>query len=89
LGSAPPTLLGRGSRHCHGINYSPRELLQVCEKLLAAFSPASDASPLDDLLKLLYDQRQYFSIGIYFVLSDKVVRQAMLGRIAMLSLPAG
>jgi L-methionine (R)-S-oxide reductase len=59
--------------------HSPRKLLKVCEEMLAAFSPASDASPLDDLLKLLYDQRRYFWIGIYFVLGDKVVRQAMQG----------
>jgi GAF domain-containing protein len=31
------------------------------------------------LLKLLYDDRNYFWIGIYFVLGDKVVRQAMRG----------
>ncbi len=59
--------------------YSPRQLLKTCEEALAAFSPATDASPLDELLKLLYDQRRYFWIGIYFVLGDKVVRQAMQG----------
>ena len=59
--------------------YSPKELLKVCEKVLAAFSPATDASPLDELLLLLYDQRKYFWIGIYFVMGDKVVRQAMQG----------
>jgi L-methionine (R)-S-oxide reductase len=59
--------------------YPPRELLKTCEQVLAAFSAANDASPLDDLLKLLYDQRKYFWIGIYFVLGDKVVRQAMQG----------
>jgi L-methionine (R)-S-oxide reductase len=47
--------------------------------VLAAFSPATDAPPFDDLLKLLYDHRKYFWIGIYFVLGDKVVRQAMQG----------
>ena len=47
--------------------------------MLAAFSPATDASPLDEVLKLLYEQRNYFWIGIYFVLGDKVVRQAMQG----------
>jgi L-methionine (R)-S-oxide reductase len=47
--------------------------------MLAAFSPANDASPLDEVLKLLYDHRQYFWIGIYFVLGYKVVRQAMQG----------
>lgn len=59
--------------------HSPRKLLAIGEEMLAAFSPASDASPLDDLLKLLYDQRRYFWIGIYFVLDDEVVRQAMQG----------
>ncbi|HZM08909.1 MAG TPA: GAF domain-containing protein [Candidatus Limnocylindrales bacterium] len=59
--------------------YSPRQLLRVCQELLAAFSPANDASPFDDVLKLLYDHRKYFWIGIYFVLGDKVVRQAMQG----------
>jgi len=58
--------------------YSARELLQACEELLATFSPA-DASPLDELLKLIYDHRRYFWIGIYFVLGNKVVRQAMQG----------
>jgi L-methionine (R)-S-oxide reductase len=47
--------------------------------MLAAFSPANDASPLDEVLKLLYDHRQYFWIGIYFALGYKVVRQAMQG----------
>ena len=59
--------------------YSPRQLLRVCQELLAAFSPANDASPFDDVLELLYDHRKYFWIGIYFVLGDKVVRQAMQG----------
>lgn len=59
--------------------YSPRELLKVCEEVLAAFSPATDGSPLDEMLLLLYDQRKYFWIGIYFVMGDKVVRQAMQG----------
>jgi len=59
--------------------YSPRQLLKVCQEVLAAFSPATDAPPFDDLLKLLYDHRKYFWIGIYFVLGDKVVRQAMQG----------
>ena len=59
--------------------YSPRQLLRVCQELLAAFSPANDAPPFDDVLKLLYDHRKYFWIGIYFVLGDKVVRQAMQG----------
>ncbi|MGB7552803.1 MAG: GAF domain-containing protein [Candidatus Korobacteraceae bacterium] len=58
--------------------YSVRELLQACEELLATFSPA-DASPLGELLRLLYEQRRYFWIGVYFVLGDKVVRQAMQG----------
>jgi L-methionine (R)-S-oxide reductase len=58
---------------------SPRELLKACEKVLAGYSPTTHVSPLDDLLKLLYDQRRYFWIGIYFVLGDKVVRQAMQG----------
>ncbi len=52
--------------------------MQSCEELLATFSPA-DASPLGQLLKLLYDHRGYFWIGVYFVLGDKVVRQAMQG----------
>ena len=47
--------------------------------MLASFSPSNDASPLEELLKLLYRQRRYFWIGIYFVLGDKVVRQAMQG----------
>ncbi len=59
--------------------YSPPELLNACQELLDEFSPATDVSPLDKLLKLLYCQRQYFWIGIYFVLGDKVVRQAMQG----------
>jgi L-methionine (R)-S-oxide reductase len=59
--------------------YSPTKLLRACEEVLAAFSPTSHQPPLDDLLKLLYDQREYFWIGIYFVLGDKVVRQAMQG----------
>ena len=59
--------------------YPPRELLQTCQELLDTFSPATDPSPLDGLLKLLYQQRNYFWIGIYFVLGDKVVRQAMQG----------
>jgi GAF domain-containing protein len=58
--------------------YSVKELLQSCEELLATFSPA-DASPLGELLKLVYDHRRYFWIGIYFVLGGKVVRQAMQG----------
>ncbi len=58
--------------------YSARESLQACEELLATFSP-THVSPLDELLKLLYDHRRYFWIGIYFVLGDKVVRQAMQG----------
>ena len=62
-------------------HYPPRKLLKTCEEMLAAFSPATDASPLDDLLKLLYDQRRYFWTGIYFVLGDKLVRQAMQGPI--------
>jgi L-methionine (R)-S-oxide reductase len=53
--------------------------LKLCEHMLAAFSPANDASPLDEVLKLLYDHRQYFWIGIYFALGYKVVRQAMQG----------
>ncbi len=59
--------------------YAPRQLLKVCEETLAAFQPAKDKSPLDELLKLLYEHRDYFWIGIYFVLGDKVVRQAMQG----------
>jgi L-methionine (R)-S-oxide reductase len=59
--------------------YSPRQLLKGCQEVLAAFSPANDAPPFDDVLKLLYDHRKYFWIGIYFVLGDKVVRQAMQG----------
>ena len=59
--------------------YPPRELLKLCEGVLAGFSPATDASPLDEVLELLYDHRNYFWIGIYFVLGDKVVRQAMQG----------
>ncbi len=59
--------------------YSPRQLLTLCDEKLTAFTPAKDESPLDDLLKLLYDHREYFWIGIYFVLGDKVVRQAMQG----------
>ena len=61
--------------------YPPRKLLKTCEEMLAEFSPAADASPLNDLLNLLYDQRRYFWIGIYFVLGDKLVRQAMQGPI--------
>ena len=61
--------------------YPPRKLLQICEETPAASSPSTDALPLDDLLKLLYDQRRYFWIGIYFVLGNKLVRQAMQGPI--------
>jgi GAF domain-containing protein len=61
--------------------YAPRQLLKVCGEKLAAFQPASDESPLDELLRLLYEHRDYFWIGIYFVLGDKVVRQAMQGPI--------
>ncbi|MGB8770052.1 MAG: GAF domain-containing protein [Candidatus Korobacteraceae bacterium] len=59
--------------------YSPTILLRACEEVLDAFSPTSHEPVLDDLLELLYDQRRYFWIGIYFVLGDKVVRQAMQG----------
>lgn len=59
--------------------YSPSQLLQFCEEILHNFSPAADESPLDDLLALLAEQREYFWIGIYFVIGDKVVREAMHG----------
>ena len=51
----------------------------MCEEILEAFSPSTHESPFDELLKLLYEQREYFWIGIYFVLDDRVVRQAMHG----------
>src|SRR3989440_10028676 len=45
LALAPPTLLGRGSRHCHGINYaqnrgvSVRAMLRQRRLLIAHRSP--------------------------------------------------
>jgi GAF domain-containing protein len=61
--------------------YSPQDLLKACAELLDAFAPATEASPLDAVLKLLYGHRNYFWIGVYFVLGNKVVRQAMQGPI--------
>jgi L-methionine (R)-S-oxide reductase len=58
---------------------APRQLLKACEKILADYHPAPGASPLDELLTLLYGQRDYFWIGIYFIVAGKVVRQAMQG----------
>lgn len=60
---------------------APRQLLEACEQIISDYVPGPGSSPLDELLSLLYEQRHYFWIGIYLVLGDKVVRQAMQGPI--------
>src|SRR5215472_7009113 len=44
---APPSLLGRGSRHCYGINYTPNRIVRVIalvQQLTGEASPMEGSS---------------------------------------------
>src|SRR3954466_14645783 len=58
---------------------SAREVLAAIEKALAASKPGAKATPLGDVLYVLYEGRHYFWIGIYLVVGNEVRRQDFRG----------
>lgn len=58
---------------------SPQKVLAEVERVLASSRPAFRKSPLDEVVKVLYEGRHYFWIGIYLVAGRKVERQAFRG----------
>lgn len=58
---------------------SVRDVLAAVEKALAASKPGANATPLEDVLEILYEGRHYFWIGIYLVVGREVRRQAFRG----------
>jgi L-methionine (R)-S-oxide reductase len=58
---------------------SAREVLAAVEKALAASKPGAQATPLGDVLDILYEGRHYFWIGIYLVVGREVRRQDFRG----------
>lgn len=58
---------------------SARAVLAAVEQALAASKPGALATPLDDVLEILYRGRHYFWIGIYLVVGREVRRQAFRG----------
>jgi len=58
---------------------SARKVLADVERALAASKPGANATPLDDVLDILYEGRHYFWIGIYLVVGREVRRQAFRG----------
>jgi putative methionine-R-sulfoxide reductase with GAF domain len=58
---------------------SAQDLIASLKRLLV-FKPSADAGQvLDEGVAELYEGRDYFWIGIYFVAGDKVIRQAFRG----------
>ena len=59
---------------------SPRDVLAEINVLIAADKPSSSSpSLLVKIAKLLHDSRNYYRVGIYLVVGDRVVRQAVCG----------
>jgi putative methionine-R-sulfoxide reductase with GAF domain len=58
---------------------SAREVLAAIEKALDASKPGAKATPLGDVLDVLYEGRHYFWIGIYLVVGNEVRRQDFRG----------
>jgi hypothetical protein len=59
---------------------SPRDVLAEIDHLLAENKPStSSPSVLVQTAKLLHDARNYYRVGIYLVINDRVVRQAICG----------
>jgi L-methionine (R)-S-oxide reductase len=58
---------------------SARAVLAAVEKALAESKPGALATPLEDVLGILYEGRHYFWIGIYLVVGREVRRQAFRG----------
>jgi len=59
---------------------SPREVLADVSRLIAENKPSTNSpSVLVQVAKLLHDARHYHRVGIYLVVNDRVVRQAVCG----------
>lgn len=67
---------------------SPRELLKETQRVLGsatgmkALRGSGGENPLQATADVLYEGRRYFWIGIYLVVSEKVVRQVFRGPVA-------
>ena len=59
---------------------SPRDVLAQVNTVIAENKPSANSpSVLVQVAKLLHDARNYYRVGIYLVVKDRVVRQAVCG----------
>ncbi|MBV9087081.1 MAG: hypothetical protein JOY79_06330 [Acidobacteriaceae bacterium] len=59
---------------------SPRDVLAEINALISKNKPSSHGpSLLVQVARLLHDTRNYYRVGIYLVVNDRVVRQAVCG----------